>query len=287
VKNYFLNSKNDPIMRKILSLMAILGALNVASGQQACTPIASFIDSPSAVQPWPYDSLLFPTGGIKKVACIGKAFDFTFTIRLKDTIVVNFLGSATPLPIDSIKLNAGSGVTGLPAGLTYACFPASCVFKKNSLGCVVIKGTPAASNTPKIYPLAIVGKAYSPFLPTPVDLSIPSSAFPGKYDLKLVAAGSTECTSGVGELSDRIVAMKNVPNPFTGSTNIQITALTGGTYQFSVHNSLGRKVYEKPVTLEIGENNIPFQAEYLQSGLYFYSLARENSVITSKMVVNR
>lgn len=273
-------------MRKILSLMAILFATSVVFAQQPCTPIASYIDSPSSVQPWPYDSLLFPNGGIKKVACIGKPYNFTFTIRLKDTIVVNILGNPYPLPVDSIKLTPGSAIVGLPIGLTYACYPTNCVFKKNTLGCVAITGTPTIANAPRIYPLTIVGKAYASLFPAGYDLAIPGAGFPGKYDLKLVAAGSPECTSAVGDLSDRIVSMKNVPNPFSNSTNVQITASVGGTYQFAVHNALGQKVHETPVHLEVGENNIPFQGAYLQNGLYFYSISKENKVMVDKMVIN-
>jgi hypothetical protein len=272
-------------MRKILSLMAILCAMNMAFGQQPCTPIASYIDSPSAVHPWPYDSIQFPTGGIKKVACIGKSFNFTFTVRLKETITVTFLGSTTALPVDSIKLTAGTGVTGLPVGLNYACYPSDCVFRKNTLGCVAISGTPTVANTPRIYSLAIVGKAYSPLVGS-VDLAIPGAAFPGKYDLKLVSSSSTECTSAVGDLSDRIGSMKNIPNPFSDVTNIQIAAWVAGTYQLSVHNALGQKVHEKQVLLEVGENNIPFQGDYLQNGLYFYSISKENRVMVDKMVIH-
>jgi hypothetical protein len=80
--------------------------------------------------------------------------------------------------------------------------------------------------------------------------------------------------------------MKNVPNPFSNSTNIQIKATIAGTYQFLVHNALGQKVHETSVNLEVGENNIPFQGAYLQNGLYFYSISKENRVMTDKMVIH-
>ena len=63
-------------------------------------------------------------------------------------------------------------------------------------------------------------------------------------------------------------------------------ASKAGAYQFLVHNALGQKVHEITVSLEVGENNIPFQGDYLQNGLYFYSISKENSVMTDKMVIH-
>ena len=63
-----------------------------------------------------------------------------------------------PLALDRVELETSGAVLGLPTGLTYGCNPPSCVFPKDTEGCVNLYGTPTGDVGD--YPLEIVATAY-------------------------------------------------------------------------------------------------------------------------------
>ena len=139
----------------ILIAFATFFSFNLKAQAPACTPNQLYKDSSAGVYPLPHDAATNPKGGITTPACIGKPFSFVFTIKA-DSITY----SGFRIGLDSITLTTTGAVAGLPAGLTYACNPPTCVFLPKVLGCAVLTGTVKDTATVKGYSLVITGKAY-------------------------------------------------------------------------------------------------------------------------------
>ncbi|MBL1215459.1 MAG: T9SS type A sorting domain-containing protein [Ignavibacteriae bacterium] len=79
---------------------------------------------------------------------------------------------------------------------------------------------------------------------------------------------------------------QNFPNPFNPSTNITFTLNKSLDIKLLVYNITGEQVAvlvdEK---LNAGYHNITFDASNYNSGIYFYRLAIEGSIITKKMIL--
>ncbi|HET7153310.1 MAG TPA: T9SS type A sorting domain-containing protein [Candidatus Kapabacteria bacterium] len=79
---------------------------------------------------------------------------------------------------------------------------------------------------------------------------------------------------------------QNYPNPFRGTTNIEFRLPNNSNVTLSVYNALGEEI----ATLvngneDLGEHNTTFNAENLQSGIYFYRLMAGKFSQTGKMTV--
>jgi hypothetical protein len=94
--------------------------------------------------------------------------------------------------------------------------------------------------------------------------------------------------TGIGEQEVIIDAhvSQNFPNPFSGTTNVQVQLETASNLTLVVTNMTGQKV------LEINKGYVPAQthtfsidASDLQSGVYFYTVTAGASQVTKKMIV--
>lgn len=275
-------------MRRILHI--ILGCLFITAlnAQNPCTPDQKYKDSLAGPYPRPYDAATSPNGGIDKVACLGKSYNFTFTIKVGDSITVPLGGLSFTIPLDSIVINPTTGIKGLPTGLSYSCFPASCVFPKKSLGCAVITGTTATSNALKDYLLEISGKVFTYLTPLGYDVTFPGTLYQGEYRLKVVAATDAKCTtSSVQDLKTEIANMVTSPNPFSDKTEIRIESNISSTFDFDVYNLVGKQVIHQPLSIQAGQNTLELTADNLPNGIYIYTLSKGNKVMTNKFIVNK
>lgn len=78
---------------------------------------------------------------------------------------------------------------------------------------------------------------------------------------------------------------QNYPNPFNPTTNIKYQLAEQGFVSISIYNTLGMEIAklvneEKPV----GSYNVEFDASYLPSGIYFYTLRIGSFIDTRKMI---
>ena len=276
-------------MRKILHV--IVGCLLVTAMNAqtpACTPDTKYKDSIAGPYPRPYDAVTYPSGGIDKPACLGKPYNFVFTIKVGDSITVSPFGLPLTIALDSITVSKTTGLSGLPTGLSYACFPANCAFPKNSLGCVVISGTTATSNTVKDYPLIITGKIYTFLTSGGYDITFPGSFAPGDYKLKVLAANDAKCTtSAITDLKREISSMTNVPNPFGASTTILIESNVNETFDFDVFDIVGNRVIHQPLSIQAGSNTLELSSDDLPNGMYIYSLTKGNRQMSNKFIINK
>jgi hypothetical protein len=279
-------------MRKIVLLLAALFSLYSLTAQTPpCVPDPLYKDSAVGIYPPPFDEKTSPNGGIKTPACLGKAYSFRFTIKVSDTVSVSFLGQNLRIPVDSITINPVNGVTGLPTGISYACNPPTCSFKKNTSGCVILQGTPANTNMAnKDYELVVKGNLYSPslrgvgFYPYPVDF--PGSQFPGSYKLRLLPANSSQCLTSTNDLTEEVESMMNYPNPVNNKTMINVNAIKSGQYQLVVYNAFGQQVSAYPLSLTSGTNTFEMATDNFSNGIYIYTLSKNGKRMSKKFIVN-
>ena len=267
----------------LVAFLCVFSAIQVNA--QACLPDVRYKDSLVGVYPSPVTAAN-PNGGITKAACIGKPYSFVFTVKIADTITVPLAGK---IPLDSLTMATSGAVTGMPTGLTYACNPANCVFKKNTTGCVIIQGTPAATNTVKIYPLVINGKAYSSAIsflyPNGYPAAFPGDLFPGEYNLKLLATNDPGCISATNDLKE-VSNFSAFPNPTNGNTIITIESSVNDNFEFSLTNSLGQRIETRALNIQAGTNAFQFDSSLLPNGIYIYALSKGNRIVSNKLIIN-
>ena len=298
LNNNYLSSKTiTKIMRLKIHLVIGFFAFFVTT-VNAQTPVCKpdtirYRDSLSGVYPLPYIDSVRPNGGIDKVACLTKAYSFVWTIKVGDTLTVpNPFGAGTiQVPLDSVLIGKSSAIAGMPTGLSYACNPPNCVWKKQTYGCVALSGSPAATNAIKTYPLVISGKAYpggfyASLFPNGYDLTFPGAIAPGSYDLKVYAANDTRCTTAADDLTE-VSGMTAVPNPTNGKTVIRIESTVSDKFTFNVTDLLGRRVISRPLSIQSGQNTFDLDVTGLPNGIYIYTLSKGNRVMSNKLIINQ
>lgn len=78
---------------------------------------------------------------------------------------------------------------------------------------------------------------------------------------------------------------QNKPNPFTGSTVIEIKTETTSSASIEVTSLLGQTVYSMNADIINGSQKVEINAENLKSGVYFYTVTIGNESLTKKMIV--
>jgi hypothetical protein len=282
-------------MRQIIAFLFgffCLFAISLSAQTPACQASPQYADSLSGVYPMPFHPTDRPSGGITRPACINRAYSFVWTIKVGDTIQAKVAGQTVQVPLDSVTLATTGAIENLPTGITYACNPPNCVWKKRTTGCVVISGTPTASNAIKDYSLKISGKVFSPdatlrlFFPNGYPVTFPGDLFPGEYILKLYANNDTRCTTSAFDKPLDKLASHVSPNPLSDFALITVNALTTGTYSFQIFDVTGKSISERKINLEAGTNTLEFKSQNFESGLYFYRISDAKSAAQGKLVIH-
>lgn len=85
-----------------------------------------------------------------------------------------------------------------------------------------------------------------------------------------------------------LVLLQNYPNPFNPSTTIEFTLPAAQFVTLSVFNLLGNEVSSLVrETLPAGSHSVPFDASLLSSGLYFYRIQTNGTLLSRKMLLLR
>lgn len=278
--------KITKIMKQLLLLFTI-SFLTVELSAQACMPNEMYTDSAVGVYPAPYNPDTNPEGGITESACIGSGYEFVLTFVIPSTININ----GWDVQLNSIEIAESGAVGGLPIGLSYDCNPGDCIFTpEDGIACMVIKGTATDVNTPGVYPLTIDTKIYTSL--GDFNISFPTAAIPGadgEYNLTLLPNGDPNCTvAATNDYLTSNINVSNSPNPFGSTTIIEVNSKINETLQFKVFDMLGNLIHQREVEVFQGiTNNIEFDGTALAVGIYNYSLATENAIISKKMVISR
>lgn len=258
--------------------------LNGQGTVPTCQPDTTIADTLYGVFPLPYSPTRNPLGGISDTACLNTYFQFVFTLRIPEAFVIPNVGS---VPINTVSMHPDTAVANLPAGLDYVCNPPNCIFPKASEGCIILFGTPTNPQDVKVHDLKIRG-LLSSFIPIPI--TFPDSTFfaPGNYFLHIQPAGSPACTpSSVSELAATRLQLRNVPNPFSSTTDIEVISGIRGRFDFRVFDFTGNMIHREPVQIFQGENRISFNGSNLPNGIYIYTLTDGLTSVSRKMVLHR
>lgn len=267
-------------MKNTLLLLCVLFTFSASVKAQQCVIDSSILQTGALVSPAPYTS----TNPVIATApaCIGEPYVQSVTFNVPDSILVPQL--PFPIALTSISIPTSGGISNLPPGLSYNCSPGSCVFPANTLGCVLISGTPTPNATPGNYSLSFTITISSPSFPFPIPVQFPGTVAPGnEYIIQVREPGM--CNVGVNDLSSEINSLKNQPNPFSGSTAIMIDAKTSGQFQFEVFDLLGQRVHHELISLNSGENQFNFNADNLPNGAYYYSIGNSHGRASRVMAV--
>lgn len=223
-------------------------------------------------------------GGIDKVACVDKDYEFTFTIAVGDSLDIPGFGA---FPIDSIVLSPDTAIGGLPAGLTFECGTPDCIFRQGDLSCVAITGVPSSTNALGDYPLTITGTFFSGAIS--LAQTLPGDLFPGSYVLRVAASNDPACTASSVELvryNDKIEATI-APNPVMSYAKLRINAPRSGTYQYRLYNMLGAEIINVPMRLQAGMNEQDLDLSFLSDGLYIYSVNDGKTQVTKRVMIRK
>lgn len=207
-------------------------------------------------------------------ACLNQPYNQSITIKVPS----DFGGFA----INSVSVATTGAISNFPVGLTYTCDPPNCVFLPNTLGCIVLHGTPTAANTPGIFDLGITASVNTAIVNLP--LVFPGQIAPGSH-YYLILRSVADCINSTNELNGKIADVRNQPNPFSGQTTISIEALQNADYQFEVFNTLGQRQHSQNISVFEGLNQFEFNAAKLSPGTYIYTIGNKEGKVIRKMIV--
>jgi len=244
-------------MKKLLlAIFTLVFAISLNVQAQNCMPDPIFADSTAGVYPLP-DPVGSPTSSLNP-GCVNVEYEQLFTAVVPDSLSTVFNG----VPVDAALLSVTvNDITGLPAGVTYACEPEDCAFLQNTTGCVLFSGIPEGAGTFEPIVATTVIASIGAELTLPVNFPAqPGDAieiFPGQYVITIFPEGSSEaaCSVSINDaLEDVLGVQQNVPNPFSRITSITIDSKESGEFDFKVFSLIGEMVHNEVLTLSSGQN---------------------------------
>lgn len=256
-------------MKKALLLLFVLTALNTTlSFAQTCVRDSSILQADSfqllSPKPWSPDSPFFNLA----LACINEPYNQSVTINVPTTYVL----FGFSVPIVNVSIPTTNGVGDIPAGMTYLCDPPNCVFPGGTLGCILLYGTPDASNpAPDTADLSLTATVLTSLGPAQVTFPGDPSAPDDHYYLIVNPTGQCQ-SSSVDDPGSPFSGLRAMPNPVSQMTTIDVYSTQTGSFQFEVFNLLGKRVHAETVQLFEGANQFAFDAANLPAGAYLYAL---------------
>lgn len=273
--------------QKLLLLFLFVLAFGALNAQVTCEPDTVGLPADFLINPLPYSVEGNPMGGIRTAAVVGEPYEFVVTFQTPATFDVGGIGS---FDVNSIDLATEGALSNLPPSMDYVCNPPNCVFVKDSIGCLVVFGTPEmseAGETSTTYDIGINTLVRTTL--TDVPFSFPNTLFPGNYFLCVKAnAEVPDCEfllANNNDLAGRVAGMYNRPNPTSGLTEIVIESNESGRFLLSVSDMLGRQLHNQQLELIQGTNQFNFDASHLVDGMYIYTLSDGSARTSQKMMV--
>lgn len=270
----------------LLSFFAIIGMSQTNAQWGSCEPDLIYQDSSFGVYPPPL-SANNPDGGITDKACVNSDFFFVWTVRIPEMIETTVLN----INVDSIIVESQGAILNLPTGMTYATNPTAGVFiPEDSLACITLFGTPTVAGT---YDLKIVMTVYSQDLAIfggSQTFELPSNLIPGaegNYFLEVLPNGDPSCFVDTDDLLAESFSIRNLPNPFSDFTNIEITAEYSDDLIFRVFDLVGNEIHREVISVTQGINNHEFDGSRLANGIYMYTVEKDGALVSEKMIINK
>lgn len=267
--------------RTVLFLCAFCSALNGFT--QTCVFDSTILITGAIVSPEPWS----PSAPFINTnpACVNDPYLQSITFNVPDSIQAP--GVPIPFAITNIAIPTSGALTGLPAGLTYLCTPPNCVFPKNTLGCLLIYGTPNNTNiAPDTTELSVTVNVTSSSFPFPIPIQFPGTIAPdSKFFIILKEQG--QCISSTTDLGRQIAQIKSAPNPFSNQTIITVTALVNDQFQFELFNITGQRVLADQMQLFQGENQYTLDAGNLPNGAYYFVIGNGTGRAAHRVIISR
>ncbi len=241
-------------MKKALTIIAVFLLIGSLKVNAQCTPDPSY----TAPGTYPKCNVGLPN------APVGVLYLTTITVVIpKDTIILGL-----PIPVDSIGFTE---VFGLPAGFAFTPNKPSHFWHGDSTGCVLIEGTPTASQV-GTYPLKIMVMGYGGGFSMPDSITC--------YNIEIGPVGIEIVEN------EKFSQLQNSPNPFAFQTEISFNMPSKNIVHFIVFNILGDIVYKESLVVKQGENKIIFERNGLKSGMYMYKITDGRNSITKRMIIS-
>ncbi|MFT4576225.1 MAG: hypothetical protein ACI9SI_001144 [Polaribacter sp.] len=79
--------------------------------------------------------------------------------------------------------------------------------------------------------------------------------------------------------------LATAPNPFYSSTTISFNATSKQPIFLVIKNILGKTVYKKMHTTKIGKNEIFFNRDNLQAGIYIYAIRSRKEIVSKRFII--
>jgi N-acetylneuraminic acid mutarotase len=99
---------------------------------------------------------------------------------------------------------------------------------------------------------------------------------------------STTAVRGEPKAPRDFALYQNYPNPFNPSTMISFVVPTAGPVTLKIFNALGNEMATLvDGKIEAGTHAIPWQADRVPAGIYFYRLQTQNQALTRKLIIIR
>lgn len=275
-------------MRKILPLffacLFATTAFNVLNAQ--CIPIPNIIP----IYPAPNSALATGTVG---TAYGPFGLGQSINLSVPADTLYDFNGFPgvpqwIPFPPVNLPMNSQSvvSITGLPPGLTWACYQQNCNILAGNNSCVSITGTPTVAGSYNV----TFNTSYNVTIPDSIG-GFPTTPFGGAQDLPAVPFPYTIDINTVGIADDlnpnRFQMGQNVPNPAANSTTIIFTHPQPSKVELRICNLVGQLQMREIFIAGSGLNEREISTAGLPEGVYFYSLDNGNEVLTRKMVLSR
>lgn len=257
--------------KTLLLLLCLLNGMLCVSAQ-VCMRDSSIYQTDTLLSPetWTPENMAYNLN----VACIGQPYEQSVTFNVPSTY--------QNLPLSSVSIAQTGAISNLPAGITYSCDPPNCTFAANTLGCILLYGTPTAANpAPDTSDLGILVSVNFQFGSLPLEFPL------GDQHYYLILQTAACPSSGTNDLNGQIASVRNVPNPFTAMTQIEVGSYQAGDFSFDVYDLLGQRVYADQIRLEAGLNKFSFDAGYLANGSYFYTISNAEGKVSRLMVIAR
>lgn len=220
-------------------IFAIFATISIAQ----CTPGANFSDSLFGA--WPDTTQNLP----------GAAANVPYATTLNFKVPLN-ASDVNPILTGTIQSFVVNNVTGLPAGLSYACNNSSCTFNGGTTGCAQISGIATILGT---YPVTIevtgnINIGFGVVIPAPY-------VFSG-YRIIVGTAGIEEDVEGNLTLA---------PNPV--QENLSVNGLNS-TDEIAIYSIAGELLIAKKGN---GTSTMDINCAELTKGIYILKCTRERS----------
>lgn len=259
-------------MRSLLTFFFIF-SMNFMFGQ-VCIPDTTVIPTRSFIYPIPRQDTI-PGSGIPNKACLNTYYEQVFHVKIP--LQVEFLGFN--VHVQNVKLNS---ITGLPAGLSYACEPTGCSMPGNTIGCMKISGVVDPSNSVKTYPITL-NFTFTTVELGPLDLSFPNDAIaPGNYDIQVLPEGSSECIASASKLN---IVQKAFHNISTGNLEFELESQDQINATINILNMDGRMMKSAGVKIENGKNHFYISSGQMNTGIYIYQIKSGNRIQSGKIFI--